>query len=258
VEELGMTCLECRDLMLEVARRRAAPFVDRSVQAHVAECAGCRARLEHERALSAALGQMAREADGACASAEVEHRLMAAFAAQSASSGATTRSSQRVVARALPAAAALLLAAGTAAWWGLRPAGMAPQALPVAQVAPAGSPLLQPPTPQPVAVAVSHGLTPVHPGTAPPRRPLAPAVRPRPPVEAVGFVPIPSAAGLPAFESGEIVRLGISVTALPGYGVEIPAGAEQSVQADLLIGQDGQARAIRLVTTNADAPRLRQ
>jgi hypothetical protein len=67
------------------------------------------------------------------------------------------------------------------------------------------------------------------------------------PIQAVGFVPIPSAEGLPEFESGQIVRLGIPVTALPNYGVEIPPGSAAAVQADLLVGQDGQPRAIRLV-----------
>ena len=81
------------------------------------------------------------------------------------------------------------------------------------------------------------------------RRPAA-----RPPIQAVGFIPIPSAAGLPEFESGQIVRLGIPVTALPNYGLEIPSGVESSIQADLLVGQDGQPRAIRLV--NANSPDL--
>ena len=77
-------------------------------------------------------------------------------------------------------------------------------------------------------------------------------------MQAVGFVPIPSAAGLPDFESGEIVRMGIEVTALPNYGLEIPSGAQATIQADFLVGQDGQARAIRLVNANAEGPRPRQ
>jgi hypothetical protein len=35
--------------------------------------------------------------------------------------------------------------------------------------------------------------------------------------------------------------------ALPAYGLEIVPGRRTPVEADLLIGQDGQARAIRLV-----------
>lgn len=71
---------------------------------------------------------------------------------------------------------------------------------------------------------------------------------------AEGFVPLPIAAGLPDFESGEIVRVEIPVASLPSYGIEIVPDAKRTpVQADLLVGQDGQARAIRLVrSTNVD------
>jgi hypothetical protein len=71
-------------------------------------------------------------------------------------------------------------------------------------------------------------------------------------VRPVGFVALPGAAGLPDFESGEIVRMEIPLTSLPAYGIEILPDAQGSpVEADLLVGQDGQARAIRLVTTSA-------
>jgi hypothetical protein len=40
----------------------------------------------------------------------------------------------------------------------------------------------------------------------------------------------------------------LPVTALPSYGVDIsPASSDQPVEADVLLGQDGLARAIRLV-----------
>ena len=63
-----------------------------------------------------------------------------------------------------------------------------------------------------------------------------------------GFVPIPGAATLPQLESASIVRYELPLAALPAYGVEIvPDAARRSVEADLLIGQDGYPRAIRLV-----------
>ena len=63
-----------------------------------------------------------------------------------------------------------------------------------------------------------------------------------------GFVPVPGAASLPPLESGRIVRYEVPVAALPTYGVEIvPDAAQRAVEADLLVGQDGYARAIRLV-----------
>jgi len=67
-----------------------------------------------------------------------------------------------------------------------------------------------------------------------------------------GFVDLPWTAGLPAFESGEIVRMDISVGSLPAYGIDIFSGTgDRPVEADLLIGQDGLARAIRLVKSTA-------
>ena len=77
------------------------------------------------------------------------------------------------------------------------------------------------------------------------RAPASRVVRP------VGFVTLPGAAGLPDFESGQIIRLEIPLASLPSYGIEILPDAQGTpVAADLLVGQDGQARAIRLVTTS--------
>jgi hypothetical protein len=74
-----------------------------------------------------------------------------------------------------------------------------------------------------------------------------------------GFVPLPASDGLPAFESGQIVRMEIPLTSLPNYGVQIsPEAVDKPVQADLLVGQDGQPRAIRLVTRELQDSRSRQ
>jgi hypothetical protein len=69
-----------------------------------------------------------------------------------------------------------------------------------------------------------------------------------------GFVALPGAIGLPEFESGAIVRVALASASLPAYGIEIaPDAPEPSVEADLLVGQDGRARAIRLVTIAAES-----
>jgi hypothetical protein len=45
--------------------------------------------------------------------------------------------------------------------------------------------------------------------------------------------------------------MSLPVSALPSFGVDIsPASGNQPVEADLLVGQDGLARAIRLVNTS--------
>jgi hypothetical protein len=69
-----------------------------------------------------------------------------------------------------------------------------------------------------------------------------------------GFDPLPAAATLPGFERGEIVRIDVPVPSLPAYGIAIPPdAAERSIAADLLIGQDGLPRAIRLVRRLPDS-----
>jgi hypothetical protein len=62
------------------------------------------------------------------------------------------------------------------------------------------------------------------------------------------FVPWPGSSGLPPLESGELVRMDLPVSMLPSLGVTPPAHAAASVKADVVIGQDGLARAVRLVS----------
>ncbi len=73
-----------------------------------------------------------------------------------------------------------------------------------------------------------------------------------------GFVAVPGAGGLPPMESGAIVRVALQISALPSYGIQlVPDMSTDSVEADLLVAQDGVTRAIRLVndsTTSRSTP----
>jgi anti-sigma factor RsiW len=61
------------------------------------------------------------------------------------------------------------------------------------------------------------------------------AATPAPPTDAENvFVVLPGASALPRFESGQVIR------------VELPS-ADGAIQADVLIGQDGLARAVRFI-----------
>lgn len=67
-------------------------------------------------------------------------------------------------------------------------------------------------------------------------------------IQQAGFLQIPGTSFLPPMESGSIIRVALPVTALPSYGIQIvPDMTNESVEADLLIAQDGLARGIRLV-----------
>jgi hypothetical protein len=83
-----------------------------------------------------------------------------------------------------------------------------------------------------------------------------------PPAEPAGddvvlrFVTLPTAIGLPEFESGRIVRVELATAMLPAYGFDVVPGSESGVvEADVLVGQDGQPRAIRFVNLKSDSRR---
>jgi len=145
----------------------------------------------------------------------------------------------------VPVAAAIVLAAWVAfVWWMNRPVSVRePWAAPpkFTEKAPA-PPVVDPASSHPSPVeAVTHSPSPER---RPPKQSNV--------VTPSGFVDLPWTAGLPAFESGEIVRMDIPVASLPTYGIDISSGAGRGpVEADVLIGQDGFARAIRLVTTSS-------
>lgn len=61
------------------------------------------------------------------------------------------------------------------------------------------------------------------------------------------FTIVPGAAALPPLESGSLVRVDLPVSLLPTLGVRPPGYAASTVKADLVVGQDGLARAVRLV-----------
>jgi hypothetical protein len=244
-----MTCRECQDQMLEVARRRAAPFVEKAVRAHADACEPCRTALEQGQTVSAALRSLAVADAAQGASHGMEGRLLSAFA--EARPEMKTVPDGRTV-RWMPIAAGIALCAGIAGWWLARPVSPG-DAAPTPSAVTAS-------VPGPAAVAATRETANAVPPAPERRAPARPhKAPPRAPVGPTGFVPIPAAAGLPDFESGEIVRVGIPITSLPNYGVEIPPDATTAaIQADFLVGQDGRPRAIRLVTNTVEGPRPRR
>jgi hypothetical protein len=66
--------------------------------------------------------------------------------------------------------------------------------------------------------------------------------------ESDGFYPLPEAEALPAVENAMVVRVQLPVSSLQLMGVPVSEeSADSNVEADLLLGQDGLARAVRLV-----------
>ncbi|HYM22440.1 MAG TPA: hypothetical protein VEU08_04515 [Vicinamibacterales bacterium] len=78
----------------------------------------------------------------------------------------------------------------------------------------------------------------------------APIVQPPlPSADAPGFVMWPGADELPRFESGQLMRVELpaSVVVSLGLNPSRPLRMDGTVQTDVLVGQDGYARAVRLV-----------
>ena len=68
-----------------------------------------------------------------------------------------------------------------------------------------------------------------------------------PAFDMTGFVPWPGADAWPRFESGSLVRIDLPVSALAALGLPVPSSTVSVVQADIVVGQDGFARAVRVV-----------
>ena len=197
----------------------------------------------------------------------MERRLLDAFAAHHAAlrESAARASSPRSTRQRWIAAAALLavIAGGVQAWRAGRSAYRGSQVSTApdekngqrrgqdsppqgAAVAPAADGRSGLPAPAPVTRR-STAAAVTRPGRAAPHKRPQPAAADTPGAE---FVAVPGAAGLPEFESGSIVRVELPVASLPRYGVDISrAAGEDAISADLLVGQDGEPRGIRLVTT---------
>jgi hypothetical protein len=75
------------------------------------------------------------------------------------------------------------------------------------------------------------------------------APQPAPPARQLAFVPIPYVAPLAPYERPQVVRMAVPMMALMAAGLEVhTTDAGGAVTADVLIGQDGRALAVRLVS----------
>jgi hypothetical protein len=243
-----MRCESLADAIVELARTGVAGRgTHAAIESHLDTCASCAALLERERQLSQGLRALAATTVGEVPSDLAERRLLQAFDARQ-----STQPVRGVARIKWAQVAALMVLASGVLWWSFTVSRGRSDVLPV----PAGSVTREPaPTPGQVAAAASNTPATAPASTAGPAPRRAPTSRRASAasriVRATGFVAIPGAAGLPAFESGEIVRVEVPLASLPTYGIEIlPDVQTDVIEADLLVGQDGQARAIRLVPVN--------
>jgi hypothetical protein len=277
-----MKCHEHEADLVDQARSDA-PLgqVEAGLRTHLEGCADCAARFERERQLTAGLRALARQAEVVEANPVAERRLLEMFESDRNARPRPDRSvfwsGRRATGMwALAAAAGFVLCVGAAWTAGLwprvnggvggraSPAGVhaaAPTdrgsrltgaAAPSADMPPADARLSARPS---TARADAGGVRPLSAAT---RQTTTRASRAPVAEEVEEFVALPAADRLPGFESGMILRVELPVSSLPAYGLEIvPDAARTPVRADVLVGQDGQPRAIRLISVGSGPRRIR-
>ena len=266
-----MSCREFEADVVDLARgAQMSVAAQARLAAHLEQCAGCAARVARERQLTRALKAVADSTPASSRAAAIEEQLLAAFAARPATTSLRAQASRPIFAapaawRGLAAAAVLMLAVavwqGTARWRvaedvrppstqaAASPAVSTPAALPAGTPAPdrAGAP---------IRVPAERTPSPGAPRSARARRTPGPRAVPATDDEVLQFVTLPTAIGLPALESGRIVRVDVPTAMLAAYGFEVaPDSRSGMVEADVLVGQDGQPRAIRFVSLDSDSRR---
>jgi anti-sigma factor RsiW len=218
-----MTCRQLTPDIVDMARGEALDLSrEAAALRHLRECASCAARLDKQRAMSVALRRLAAERVRPSGDQNEDERvLLAAFDAARAQPRRVGTSVR------LPLAATVVIAAGLSMGWMYE--RNARLQLPTAPVAPLAV--------VPLAVVRPPSLVAVAP----------PAAQTAAEKQWTPFVVLAGASGLPRFESGELIRIDIPESALPALGLWPPQSHGGAIQADVLVGQDGLARAVRLV-----------
>lgn len=248
-----MNCQDFEPIILSMARAQLLEAsARRQTLAHIAQCPDCADRLADQQTLSAAVRATAKSIRHEEASASVEHSLRTAFRKQASAAtanGSVPAHTRQWPQRALAAAAAVLLLAllAGAVWQWSR--ADRKQKLATAHPTPS-APKERGKLPERLFPADQPGRDVVKQLAREPRR-RRHLVRQG---AAIGeenitdFISLASASELTPLESGQVLRVELSTSTLISMGLPIPAeDMSKPVLADLLVGQDGLARAIRFV-----------
>ena len=209
-----MNCRDFVDSLPELAGEMGG-----EAQAHLGECARCRLYLEHQRQLSEGLRNVGREMRRVKAPGRIESALLAEFRGQTGWVEAPRARRWWSPAVAWGTAAAVLAAAAL---------------LFVVRVRQAETPAV----PYPAESASVDWTATLPEGTAS--------------TAAAGeFIPLPNADRLPPDEHVNMVRVELPRSAMIALGYAVSADrADEMVEADVVLGSDGLARAVRLVNEN--------
>jgi hypothetical protein len=269
-----MSCQEFKRVVEELADGRLLETAARDAGlAHAALCVECAARLMEARGIGAGL-RVAARAETEEAPARVRAALLAAFAEQHGGTPAEQRREG-----ALPANIVELPARRAARWWGAAAVAAAAAVLLLlgltswvrfskdgsqtpSQQSSVTPPISTPPPLQskeekpgilvqdevvqqtPSKKSPTRALKATHSLRNEARRESATAAR----ASVDEYLPLTYLADATAMESGTVVRVELSRSALISLGVPIEIDrADETLKADVVLGDDGVARAIRLV-----------
>jgi hypothetical protein len=216
-----MKCAEFSRIVQDLARSRGLTEAEAAIaRAHAEICPSCGFRLAEAQEVATALRKASVECRSLTAPDRVESALMAAFRASKAETSRGSKPRWRLALGWGAAVAALAFALL------IRAPGHSstPAATGLAHIAMRGSGAKTSGS-QPVADSENASAA-----------------------SASGFVPVPFAGGFARGDSGVIVRVQVPRAALAelGYPVDDAQGGGV-VQADLLVGEDGWPRAVRIV-----------
>ena len=189
-----------------------------STHPHVEECARCAARMQRAGRLSEGLRAVAAGMARTEAPSRVEARLLTAFRAQTGNPEGIRNRRRWIPAATWAAAIAAMIAAG------------------VFLVRDRAPERVERPAPRAVEMALLDSASSGFEGAL-----------------EEGYMLLPGAAQLGAAEGVNILHVELRRSAMMQVGIEVsPERADETVQADVMVGTDGLARAVRFVDGGSD------
>lgn len=261
-----MNCHEMEEIVNDLARgQMMEASLREKAFAHAGSCACCAMRLDDERALTAGLRSVAAAAAAEEASPLVESALLTAFREQNPAKPApifvAARYSARRWAYVAVGAAAVAVIVMLLSLGGSRSQVSQP---PVPEKAGGAEPIVPPTSEQrfaapPLSRATDDKKLAIDGHVRRTNRRIANAGRSKPAVDkpeesisyteiATDFIPLMNRDSLAQLDSGQVMRVELPRSALMSFGLPMNMErADERIKADVVIGDDGLARAIRFV-----------
>lgn len=251
-----MNCQRFETVVNDIAREQ---IIDAAARAealtHIYDCRSCAGRLADERTITKHLRDLAQSTESAGPAARVEARLLAAFNENLTQFRAPLtsigQSRRRYWAMAIAAGFLLVFGLAGISWRQAQPANQPPAATLVADVRSAFS--INTRSPLPAAPELHQSATTGFRDRRSPqaKRPATPRNRPDNASNteiATDFLPLSYGSTVNLQDGGQMVRVELPRSAMASFGLPVNMDrANEKVKADVLLGVDGLAHAIRFV-----------